>query len=177
MHYIHTVYLQRLRHEIKQIKSNVFYLCFLFKITPCFPPTVYLLQPGLTHVVHGKLPGFAPTPHMYMYKIKTTIKKFKCFTNNIKGFEECSPTCPSLCLHGYSGPTGCPLVELYTSWHGWQVDWHLPSCLPSRSLRPHEGHPRLPWPNVGKMPFLFLPLSIVWGRFLSPPSFSSIHAY
>ena len=35
---------------------------------------MYLLQPGLTHVVHGKLPGFAPTPHMDMYKIKTTIK-------------------------------------------------------------------------------------------------------
>ena len=44
---------------------------FLFKITPPdFPPTVYLLQPGLTHVVHGKLPGFAPTPPMYMYKEK-----------------------------------------------------------------------------------------------------------
>ena len=116
-------------------------------------------------------------PHMYMYKIKTTIKKFKCFTNDIKGFEECSPTCPSLCLHGYSGPTWCPLVELYTSWHGWQVDWHLPSCLPSSSLMPHEGHPWLPWPNVGKMPFLLPLLSIVWGQFLSPPSFSSIHAY
>ena len=45
---------------------------FLFKITPPpdFPPTVYLLQPGLTHVVHGKLPGFPPTPPMYMYKEK-----------------------------------------------------------------------------------------------------------
>ena len=53
------MYLRRLRHEIKQIKSNVFYLCFLFKITPppSFPPT---------------LPGFAPTPPVY--KIKTKIK-------------------------------------------------------------------------------------------------------
>ena len=38
---------------------------FLFKITPRFPPTVYLFQPGLTHVVHGKLPGFALTPPVY----------------------------------------------------------------------------------------------------------------
>ena len=61
MHYIHTVYLRCLRHEIKQIKSNIFYLCFLFKITPPhFPPTVYLL------------PGFVPTPPVY--KIKTKIK-------------------------------------------------------------------------------------------------------
>ena len=74
MHYIRTVYL---RHEIKQIKSNVFYLFFYLKSPPHFPPTVYLLQPGLTHVVHGKLPGFVPTPHMYMYKINTTIKKLK----------------------------------------------------------------------------------------------------
>ena len=72
MHYIHTVYLRHLRHEIKQIKSNVFDLCFLFKITPPhFPPTVYLFQPGLTHVVHGKLPGFAPTPPVYKIKTKT----------------------------------------------------------------------------------------------------------
>ena len=26
---------------------------------------MYLFQPGLTHVVHGKLPGFAPTPPVY----------------------------------------------------------------------------------------------------------------
>ena len=45
---------------------------------PGLPPTMYLLQPGLTHVVHGKLPGFVQTPDMYMYKIKTKIKKFKC---------------------------------------------------------------------------------------------------
>ena len=32
------MYLRHLRHEIKQIKSNVFYLCFLFKsIPPPFP--------------------------------------------------------------------------------------------------------------------------------------------
>ena len=53
---------------------------FLFQSHPPhhIPPTMYLLQPGLTHVVHGKLPGFVPTPDMYMYKIKTKIKKFKC---------------------------------------------------------------------------------------------------
>ena len=52
---------------------------FLFQSHPRhIPPTVYLLQPGLTHVVQGKLPGFVPTPDMYMYKIKTKIKKFKC---------------------------------------------------------------------------------------------------
>ena len=51
-----------------------FIYVFYFKITPLpsFPPTVYLLQPGLTHVVHGKLPGFTPTPAMY--RIKTKIK-------------------------------------------------------------------------------------------------------
>ena len=157
------------------------YFMFLFqRPPPNFPPTVYLLQPGLTHVVHGKLPGFVPTPDMYMYKIKMKIKKFKCLTSawhyDIMAVEECSPTCPSLCHHGYGGPTGCPLVELYTSWHGWWVGWHLPSCLPSSSLMPHEGHPRPPEPNVGKMPFLLPPLSTVQGWFLSSPAFSSIHA-
>ena len=45
---------------------------FYFKITPpVFPPTMYILQPGLTHVVHGKLPGFTPIPAMYKIKIKT----------------------------------------------------------------------------------------------------------
>ena len=91
--------------------------------------------------------------------------------------EECSPTHPSLGHHGYGGPTECPLVELCTSWHGWREGWHLPSFLPSRTLMPREGHPQLPGSNVGKMLFLPLPLSIVWGRFLPPPSFSSIHAY
>ena len=38
--------------------------------SPHFPPTVYLLQPGLTHVVHSKLPGFAPTPPVYKIKTK-----------------------------------------------------------------------------------------------------------
>ena len=38
---------------------------------PRFPPTMYLFQPGLTHVVHGKLPGFAPTPPVYKIKTKT----------------------------------------------------------------------------------------------------------
>ena len=90
---------------------------------------------------------------------------------------QCSTTCPSLCLHRYGRPTGCPWVELCTSWHGWQGGWHLPSCPQSSSPMPHEGHPWLPGPNVGKMQFLLLPLTIVWGRFLSPPSFSSIHAY
>ena len=42
---------------------------------------------------------------------------------------ECSATCPSLCLHGYGRPTGCPWVELCTSWHGWRGGWHLPIML------------------------------------------------
>ena len=50
-----------------------FIMFFILKSPPGFPPTMYLLQPGLTHVVHGKLPGFAPTPDMY--KIKTKIKR------------------------------------------------------------------------------------------------------
>ena len=29
---------------------------------PPYPPTVYLFQPGLTHVVHSLVPGFTPTP-------------------------------------------------------------------------------------------------------------------
>ena len=47
------------------------YVFYLKSSPPRFPPTVYLLQPGLTHVVHGKLPGFMPTPPMYKMKIKT----------------------------------------------------------------------------------------------------------
>ena len=49
-----------------------FIYVFYLKLPPPYhiPPTVYLLQPGLTHVVHGKLPGFVPTPGMYMYKNK-----------------------------------------------------------------------------------------------------------
>ena len=60
---------------------------FLFQShPPChIPPTMYLLQPGLTHV-HGKLPGFVPTPDMYMYKIKTKVKKFKCFLNTLQHY-------------------------------------------------------------------------------------------
>ena len=59
---------------------------FLFQNhPPChIPPTVYLLQPGLTHVVHGKLPGFVPTPAMYMYKIKTKIKSSNASQNKNK---------------------------------------------------------------------------------------------
>ena len=83
---------------------------------------MYLLQPGLTHVVHSKLPGFAPTPDMYMYKIKTKIKSSNASQTPYDIMAvECSPTCPSLCHHGYGRPTGCPLVELYTSSHGWRV--------------------------------------------------------
>ena len=67
--------------------------------------------------------------------------------------EECSPTHSSLGHHGYGGPTGCPSVELCTSWHGWREGWHLPSFLPSRTLMPHEGHPRLPGSNVGQNAF------------------------
>ena len=64
-----------------------FIMFFILKSPPPrFPPTVYLLQPGLTHVVHGKLPGFAPIPDMYMYKIKMKIKKFKCFTNTLRHY-------------------------------------------------------------------------------------------
>ena len=64
-----------------------FIYVFISKSPPRhIPPTVYFLQPGLTHVVHGKLPGFVPTPDMYMYKIKTKIKKFKCFTNTLQHY-------------------------------------------------------------------------------------------
>ena len=41
------------------------YVFYLKSPPPRFPPTVYLFQPGLTHVVHSKLPGFAPTPPVY----------------------------------------------------------------------------------------------------------------
>ena len=139
MHYNCTVYLRRLRHEIKQIKSNVFYYVFYFKITPHFPPTVYLLCP----------------PQLCTNTVTTTVHS----SHETKNYE-CSATCPSLYLHGYGGPTGCPWVELCTSWHGWRGGWHLPSYLLSSSPLPREGHPRLPWPNVGRMPFLPLPLSI-----------------
>ena len=47
-----------------------FIYVFYLKSPPHFPPTVYLFQPGLTHVVHGKLPGFAPTPPVYKKKQK-----------------------------------------------------------------------------------------------------------
>ena len=47
------------------------YVLFYNHPPPSFPPTVYLLQPGLTHVVHSKLPGFMPIPAMYKIKIKT----------------------------------------------------------------------------------------------------------
>ena len=57
------------------------YVFYLKSPPPHFPPTMYLFQPGLTHVVHGKLPGFAPTPPVY--------KK------NQKPFTVHSSTCPS----------------------------------------------------------------------------------
>ena len=98
MHYICTVYLRRLRHEIKQIKSNVFYLYFYFKVTPHIPPTVYLLQPGLTHVVHSKLPGFMPTPTMY--KIKTKIKTVSSNASQTP--------CDITPVHTKEGPTCAP---------------------------------------------------------------------
>ena len=62
MYYIHTVYLRHLRHEIKQRKMNLHLCIFYLKVIPRYPPTVYLFQPGLTHVVHGLVPGFMPTP-------------------------------------------------------------------------------------------------------------------
>ena len=127
-----------------------------------------LKSPPISH----PLCTFYAHPSYVQNTVTTTVHS----SHETKNYE-CSATCPSLYLHGYGGPTGCPWVELCTSWHGWQGGWHLPSCLLSSSLLPREGHPRLPWPNVGRMPFLPLPLSIVWGQFLSPPSFSFIHAY
>ena len=127
-----------------------------------------LKSPPISH----PLCTFYTHPSYVQNTVTTTVHS----SHETKNYE-CSATCASLYLHGYGGPTGCPWVELCTSWHGWRGGWHLPSCLLSSSPLPHEGHPRLPWPNVGRMPFLPLPLSIVWGRFLSPPSFSSIHAY
>ena len=166
------------------------------------PPCSFYNQ--ILHMVHGKLPGFMPIPAMYkiiktvhssvLHKhplplktcslIKILVGKNKKLSNppapcnsTPNSADQCSPTCPSLCLHGYGGPTGCPWVELCTSQHGWQGGWHLPSCTLSSSLMPHEGHPWLPWPNMGRTPFLLPPLSIVCCRLLPPPSFSSIHVY
>ena len=53
---------------------------------------MYLLQPGLTHVVHGKLPGFGPTPDMYMYKIKTKIKKVQMLKSSNASQTPCNIT-------------------------------------------------------------------------------------
>ena len=63
--------LQPLRHEIKQIQCILF--MFYFKITPpSFPPTMYLLQPGLTHVVHGLLAWIYAHPTYVQNKNKNS---------------------------------------------------------------------------------------------------------
>ena len=54
----------------------MYFICFKITPSPSFPPTVYLLQPGLTHVVHGKLPGFMPIQAMYKIQIKVHSSQF-----------------------------------------------------------------------------------------------------
>ena len=107
------MYLWHLQHEIKQIKSNVFYSCFILKSPPSpgFPPTVYLSQPGLTHVVHG-LSAWIYAHPSYVQNKNSSQFTVQSFINT----DQCSSTCPNLCLHIYGGPTGCPWVELCTSW-------------------------------------------------------------
>ena len=53
-----------------------FIMFFILKSPPPPFPTHHVpFATFCNHVVHSKLPGFAPTPDMYMYKIKTKIKR------------------------------------------------------------------------------------------------------
>ena len=50
-----TVYFRPFRHEIKHKKIELILFFYLKSPPVSYPPTVYLFQPGLTHVVHGLL--------------------------------------------------------------------------------------------------------------------------
>ena len=69
-----------------------------------------LKSPPVSH----PLCTFYAHPSYVQNTVTTTVHS----SHETKNYE-CSATCPSLYLHGYGGPTGCPWVELCTSWHGW----------------------------------------------------------
>ena len=53
---------------------------------------MYLFQPGLTHVVHGKLPGFAPTPSVYKILKKRSQFTISCDITPVHSYL-CSFSC------------------------------------------------------------------------------------
>ena len=62
-----------------------FIYVFYLKSPPDFPPTVYLLQPGLTHVVYGLLAWICAQPTHVQNRNKNS-SQFKSFTNNLRHY-------------------------------------------------------------------------------------------
>ena len=62
-----------------------FIYVFYLKSPPDFPPTMYLLQPGLIHVVHGRHAWICTHPIHVQNKNKNS-SQFKSFTNNLRHY-------------------------------------------------------------------------------------------
>ena len=72
---------------------------------------MYLLQPGLTHVVNGQLPGFMPTPAMYKIKTNAMYKiKIKTGHSSVLHKHPQHPInpCDITPVHSKEGPTCAP---------------------------------------------------------------------
>ena len=65
----------------------MYFIYVFYLISPPPPyPTHHVPFATRSYTCGTRLPGFVPTPDMYMYKIKTKIKKFKCFTNTLRHY-------------------------------------------------------------------------------------------
>ena len=103
MYYIVFTMYRLLQHEIKTVQIT-FYFNILFKSQshpPQYLPTMYLSQPGLTHVIHGLLAW------IYVHPSYKTVKQFA----------QTSQTLPEKYVHAY--PMSIQLVSpriLCASW-------------------------------------------------------------